>query len=251
MKKILVTVLIFVSGQLFSQDATFLLKEASNFERTLKEDQALDKYKQLLATDPLNLHALVRASELSAAIGGRQVDKNAKAGLYNSAKEYANTALSVNSNSADANYVRSVAATKLSEIEEENKKVVAHVKEAYFYANKAISLHPNHGKANYAVGKWNFELVTVNWAKKAAANVLYGGGIPKASIENAFKFMEKCRTLEPYFVANFLDLAKAYKYDHKPAKAIEVLNQLVKLPNRTGDDAALKAEGKKIFSEMQ
>jgi hypothetical protein len=93
-------------------------------------------------------------------------------------------------------------------------------------------------------------MVQFPWAKKAAVKVLFGG-MPDGTIDNAFKYMEKSRTLEPYFVQNFLDLAKAYKYDYKPAKAIEVLNQLVKLPIRTSNDAAMKAEGKQILSEMQ
>jgi hypothetical protein len=56
--------------------------------------------------------------------------------------------------------------------------------------------------------------------------------------------------LDQYFVANYLNLAKAYKHDNKPAKAIEVLQKLVKLPNRTAADASLKAEGKKMLDEM-
>ncbi|MDB5246551.1 MAG: hypothetical protein JWQ40_945 [Segetibacter sp.] len=251
MKKILIAVLLLVSVRLFAQDINVISKEALNLERSLKEEQALDKYKQVLTAEPLNLQALIKASELSIAMGGRHPDKKVKTDYFNLAKDYSDKALSVDSNSADANYVRSVAAWKLSEVEQENKKVLADVKEAYIYANRAVSINPNHGKANYALGKWHYDLVTVNWAKKAAANVLYGGGIPKASLEVAFKYMEKCKTLEPYFVRNFLDLGKAYKYDHKPAKAIEVLSQLVKLPNRTGDDAALKAEGKTLLSEMQ
>jgi FimV-like protein len=50
---------------------------------------------------------------------------------------------------------------------------------------------------------------------------------------------------------NYLDLAKAYIQDDKPPKAIEVLKQLVKLPLRTADDAALKEEGKKLLSDLQ
>jgi hypothetical protein len=42
-----------------------------------------------------------------------------------------------------------------------------------------------------------------------------------------------------------------YQYDHQPAKAIDVLNKLVKLPNHTFDDAAIKEEGKKMLAEMQ
>lgn len=246
----LVALLVLLSVQLFSQKTDVLLKEAANLERSLKEEAALDKYKQVLATDPLNIKALVRSSELSSAIGARQKDNNAKVTYYNFAKDRADKAISIDSNNADAYYVRAVAAGKLTEVETENKKLVAGVKDIKIYADKALSINPNHGKANYVLGKWNYEVLTLSWAKKAAVKVLFGG-MPPATIENAYKYMEKCKMIEPYFVLNYLDLAKAYKYDHKPAQAVEVLNHLVKLPTRTADDAALKSEGKKILSEMQ
>lgn len=250
MKKILVAVFVLLSVQLFSQQADVLLKEAVNLERSLKEEAALDKYKQVLAADPANMRALVRSSELSSAIGARQADKNAKTTYYNVAKDYADKAISIDSNSADAYYARAVVAGKLTEVETENKKLVAHVKDIKTYADKGLAINPNHARANYVLGKWNFEVLTLPWAKKAAVKVLFGG-MPPATIENAYKYMEKCKTIEPYFVLNYLDLAKAYKYDHKPAQAINVLNQLVKLPTRTADDVTLKSEGKKMLSEMQ
>lgn len=239
-----------MSTTLFSQDVNTLLKEAGNLERSLKEEAALDKYKQILTADSNNVRALIRSSELCSSIGGRQVDKNAKANYYNLAKHYADKAIAKDSNNADAYYVRAVAAGKLTEIESDNKKLVEDIKDIKTYADKALSINPNHGKANYVLGKWNFEVLTLSWAKKAAVKVLYGG-IQKATIEDVYKYMERCKVLEPYFVLNYLDLAKAYKYDHKPSQAIDVLNQLVKLPNRTEDDPALKAEGKKMLAEMQ
>ncbi|HLL42503.1 MAG TPA: hypothetical protein VK369_05155, partial [Segetibacter sp.] len=110
MKKMIVGVFVLLSVQLFSQQADVLLKEAENLERSLKEEAALDKYKQVLAADPGNIRALVKSSELSSAIGARQPDKNAKAGYYNLAKNYADKAISIDSNSADAYYVRAVVA---------------------------------------------------------------------------------------------------------------------------------------------
>lgn len=245
-----IVVLLLVSTQLFSQDVNVLLKEAQNLERTLKEEQALEKYKQVLAAEPINMHALIRSSELYADIGSRQTDKKIKTEYYNHAEDEADKALSADQNNADGNYVRAVAAGRLAEIETENKKRVADIKDIKTFADKALFINPDHGKANYVLGKWNFDVLTMSWAKKAEVKVLFGG-MPGATIENAYKYMEKCRTLEPYFVHNFFDLAKAYKYDNKPAKAIEVLNQLVKLPNRKAEDAALKEEGKKLLAEMQ
>lgn len=250
MNKLLTVFFLLLSAQLFSQSVAVLSKEAANLERSLKEGPALDKYKQVLAAAPTNLNALVRSSELSVEIGEMQADKNAKTTYYTLAKDYADKAISADSNSADAYYVRAVAAGKLSEAETENKKLAAEVKEVKTYADKALLKNSEHGKANYVLGKWNFDVLTLPWTKKAAMKILFGG-MPPATIENVYKYMEKCRKLEPYFVPNFLDLAKAYKYDHKPAQAVEVLNQLVKLPVRRSADAALKAEGKKMLSEMQ
>jgi tetratricopeptide (TPR) repeat protein len=250
MKSLLVISVLFFSTNVVAQDVTVLLKEASNLERSLKDEQALDKYKNILSTDPINLQSLIRASEISSSVGARQIDKKLKQDYYERAREYADKALVVSPNSSDANYVRAVAAIKLSEVETENKKLVADIKDVKVYADKALSIDPNHGKANYVLGKWNFDMSTFSWAKKTAIKVLFGA-IPDASLENAFKYMEKCRVLEPYYVLNFLDLAKAYKYDNQPSKAIPVLTQLVKLPTRTPDDVALKAEGKKLLSEMQ
>jgi tetratricopeptide (TPR) repeat protein len=248
--RFLFAVMLLISSQVFAQDVDVILKEAQNLERSLKENEAFDKYKQVVGVDPNNMQALVRCAELLAAIGGRQEDKKAKAASFNMAKDYADKALAVDANSADANYVRALAAHKLIDVETENKKVVANIKDVRTYVDKALSINPNHAKANYLLGKWHFDMVSIQWAKKAALKVLFGG-IPTATIEDAEKYMEKARTLEQYFVLDNLELAKAYKFDNKPEKAIEVLNKLVKLPIRTADDAALKAEGKKMLSEMQ
>ncbi|MCW3111694.1 MAG: hypothetical protein JWR18_90 [Segetibacter sp.] len=250
MKRLLVIAVVLLSGNVFAQDVSVLMKEASNLERTLKDDLALEKYKAIVAADPSNIQSLVRSSEISAGIGGRQTDKKVKQDYYEKAKDYADKALAVNPNSTDANYVRAFAASKLTEVETDNKKLVAHIKDIKTYADKALSIDANHAKANYVLGKWHFQMLTMPWTKKAAMKVLFGG-MPEATIEKAYTYMEKCKTLEPYFVLNFLDLAKAYKFDNQPAKAIAVLNQLVKLPTRTPDDIALKAEGKTLLSEMQ
>ena len=189
-------------------------------------------------------------AELSAAIGARKADKKAKKVYYDAAKTFANKAFNLQSNSADANYVVALVADKLTETETENKKVVAYIKDTKLFAEKALAINADHARANYVLGKWHFDMATLAWAKKAAVKILFGG-MPESKMDDAFKYMEKCRVLDKYFVLNYLDLAKAYKYDNKPAKAIEVLNQLVKLPNRTADDAAWKEEGKKMLQEMQ
>ena len=249
MKKLFVLVALIISTISFSQDVNVTLKEAQNFERSLKEDKALDKYNEVIAADPKNVEALVKCAELIAATGARQKDKKDKKVIFETAKSFADRAFAIAPDNADVNYVMSLSASKLADVETENKKLIAYIKDARTYADKALAINPNHAKANYALGKWHFEMVQTSWVKKTAAKALFGG-LPESKIEDAFKYMEKCRSLDQYYVANYLELAKAYKYDNKPAKAIEVLQKLVKLPNRTADDANLKSEGKTMLNEM-
>ena len=100
------------------------------------------------------------------------------------------------------------------------------------------------------MGKWHYEIMTLSWVKKVAVKALYGG-LPEADMDSAIANFEKCRTLDQYFARNYLDLAKAYQSNSQPAKAIEILHLLVKLPNRCYDDAAIKNEGKQLLTKLE
>jgi len=239
-----------ITADAIAQDLTLLAKEAENFERQLKEPEALAKYKQMLIQEPSNIKYLVKATELEIAIGSREKDANNKRLYYESALSYAERALNTDANSADAHYAMASASGKMTDLDIENKKIVAYVKAVKDHADKAVSLQPNHARANYTLGKWHYEMVTLSGIKKAAVKLFYGG-LPNGDLDKAILYMEKCRTLEPYFVTNQLDLAKAYKENRQPAKAIEILERLVKMPNRSFNDIALKAEGAKLLASLQ
>ncbi len=233
-----------------AQDINVLLKEADNLEKQLKEPEALEKYKQVLLQNPVQLKALVKAAELNVSLGNRQTDKNSKRLYYETALSFANRAFMADSNQADASYAMSMASGKMTDVESENRKIVAYVKDVKKYADRALSINPNHARANYTLGKWHYEMANLSGVKKIAVKLFYGG-LPDGNLDEAITYMEKCRSLEPYFVSNYLDLAKAYKDNRRPAQAIEVLNRLVKLPTRSTDDIASKAEGTKLLESMQ
>ncbi len=233
-----------------AQDINVLLKEADNLEKQQKEAEALEKYKQVLLLNPTQFKSLVKSAELNVSLGNRQPDKNNKRLYYETALSFANRAFQSDSSQADASYAVAMAAGKMTDVETENKKIVAYVKDVKRYADRALLINPNHAKANYTLGKWHYEMANLSGIKKAAVKLFYGG-LPEGSLEKAIQYMEKCKTLEPYFVNNYLDLAKAYKDNRQPAPAIEILTKLVKLPTRTTDDVALKAEGGKLLESMQ
>ena len=244
-----VVFLLLISAFANAQDVNILLKEASNFEKQLKEPEALEKYKQAALLDSTNVATLVKCTELNCSIGARQTDKNAKTNFYTAAKMYAQKAIAIDPNNADANYAMALVASRMTEIEAEKKQATEYVRQIKIYADKALAINSNSAKANYIEGKWHYDMITLPFFKKAEAKTLYGG-LQKGNMDSAIFYMEKCRKLDQYFVRNYFDLAKAYQYTKQPTNALEVLNKLVKLPNRTADDAALKEEGQKLLDQM-
>lgn len=250
MKWILTLLLASLFFQGHSQEIPVLLKEADNLEKQLKEPEALTKYKQILLLAPNNIDALVKSAELNISISNRQPDGRNKRLYIESATAFAKRALLADSNSANANYAMAMVSGKMTDVETEKRKIVDLVKETKQYAEKAISLNPNHARAHYTLGKWHYEMANLSGIKKIAVKLLYGG-LPDGELDSAILHMEKCRNLEPYFVANQLDLAKAYHDNRNPAKAIEILTRLVRMPNRSTDDLFLKEEGAKLLATLQ
>jgi hypothetical protein len=234
-----------------AQDVTTLLKEGLQLERSQKEIEALEKYKLVLSQEPTNINALVKAAELSTMLAGfNEKDTKSKQLFLSSAGAYALRAYSANPKNAEAAYVMALTQAKLADIQPDNKKLIECVRNSKIYADQALAINPMHAKANFTVGKWHMEMANLNFVKKAAVKVMYGG-LPEGSMDSAIVFLEKARAQDPYFVNTYLELAKIYDQLHQPTKVIEVLTKMVKLPIRKTEDISLKAAGAKMLAAAQ
>ncbi|MCO5240883.1 MAG: hypothetical protein M9904_12610 [Chitinophagaceae bacterium] len=237
------------AGILSAQDMTPLLDEAAKLEKNLQEKEALEAYQAILKIQPDNVIALCKAAELTGRTGSRLKSNDQKNAYYAAAKTYAEKALSQKQNYADAYYAMAFAAMKLATVTK-GKEKAANLRDMKFYSDSALLFNPSHAGAWYISGKWNTEIYNLNTAEKAAIKVLFGG-MPKASLETAILHFEKARTINPWMLVNYLDLAQTYVQDHRTDKAIEVLNKMVKMPPRTGDDESLKTEGRTLLASLQ
>lgn len=232
-----------IATNTIAQETSVLLKEAYNLELKYNELEALAKYKQVLVNEPSNYKALNKATELSCNIGARTIAPKDKRLMYESALAFANRAFIADSTNANSLYLIALTSGKMTEVETENKKKIAFVRDTKLFADKALAINPTNAMANFIEGKWHYEMITLSWAKKVAVKTLYGG-LPEPSIEKCIEYLEKSKKQDPYFVLTYLTLAKAYKENNNAVKTIEILNQLVKLPKRTFDDIAYIEEGK-------
>lgn len=227
-----------------------VLKEAEKLEFKLKENDALEKYKEALIIDGFNLKALIKSSELSSAIGARQTEKKSKILYFQSAEAFAKRALLIDSVNAYVYYVLALVNSKYIDIEKENKALMNYINVTKQLAERSVTINTSFAKSYYLLGNWYFEMVNLSGFKKTVVKLFYGN-IPKYSLDDAIKNFEKCLQLDQYYMLNYLQLAKAYNQDNNPRKSIETLQKLLKLPLRTADDAMIKEEGKQLLSNLQ
>ena len=130
------------------------------------------------------------------------------------------------------------------------KEKIETAKEIKRYVDLAIKNDPRNFKAWHVLGRWNYELSTLNMIERTAAKILYGT-LPAASLKDAIIAFEKSNSITGGFILNYFELAKAYNKDDQTNKAIITLNKMMLLPNHTEDDVSIKADGRKLLKEYE
>ncbi|MBC7903667.1 MAG: tetratricopeptide repeat protein [Gemmatimonadaceae bacterium] len=231
-----------------AQDINTLRKEAERLENTHQEE-ALKKYQEILRLQPSNLNAIIKMSELCSGIGHRQSTKPKKIDFFNAARKYAELALRLNAQSSDANFAMSIAVGRMALIIGGKQKIEA-VNEIKKYAELSIRYDATNFKAWHVLGKWHYEVSSLNALERTAAKVFYGG-IPAGSIQQAIANYEKARSLKPDFIVNHLELAKAYYKNDQEKKAIELLKSISKIPSLMQDDDRVKNEARELLKDWE
>ena len=241
--------LIIVPFENKAQDINGLLKDAQQLEASFKEQEALQKYLDVLHTQPNNLTALVKVSEFYSLLGKKQPTKDKQKEYYRNAQTYAQKALQVNPNSSDANVVMALAMGRMALISSGDEKIKA-IKDVKTYSEKSIQLDPNNYKGYHVLAKWHYEVSDLNAVEKWLVRVAYES-LPKASLDDAIRYFEKSRQLNPSFLLNYYELAKAYHRKNNDKKAVELLEAMLKLPNKIAEDANIKVKGKQLLDDYK
>ncbi len=238
----------FISLGSFAQSAADFVSKGNAAKANMKESLALDYYKKAIAKDKKNDAAYAGASLMYSRIGNRQKTKKSKIAFFKAAKSHAMVALKLKSTSSFNYYTAAVAMGRMALISGSKAKVAAS-RDIKKYAEKAIKLNPKNAAAWNVLGKWNYAVSNLNFAEKAAANMLFGG-LPDGDINKAVKAFEKSKAIDPAYVLNYLDLGKAYAQQNKKSLAKQMLQKGLKKSNKMYDDAGFKKEMKSLLSKL-
>ncbi|WP_290793904.1 hypothetical protein [Flavihumibacter sp. UBA7668] len=250
--KRLFLLLAFYSGLIsacLAQETEQLIKKADEFEKALNDQLAYQQYLRVLEVEPANHTALFKASLLADRLGNRlEAEKAKRDAYYKKANQFASKALQLYPNSGDAHFTMAVSLGRVA-LMSSGKELVESIKKIKYHADKAIQINPNDFRPYHVLGRWYYEISDLGSFKRGAVKLFYGA-FPDASFDLAAKAYEKSMALNPSFILNYFELARAYHQLDQRAKAIGLLKKMQTLPAKMEDDVKVKAAGKKLLHKL-
>lgn len=248
MKIIISICLLLITHISLSQNVGELIMQGDNYEAAMNDVKAVEKFKQVVKIQPANIYAICKASEICSRIGARlKNDKASQANYSRDAKTYAHTAVQLNPTNSEANFVMALVMGR-DALEKGGEEKIKAVKDIKYYADLSIKYDPRNYKAWYILGKWYYEVSSLNYFERTAVKIFFGA-LPPAKIDDAINCLEKTKSLNPGFILNYLSLAKAYKKKDEETMAKQNLAFMFSLPDKTQDDAAFKSEGRGLLKK--
>lgn len=232
-----------------AQDVNQLLAQARQQEAAFREQEALNKYLEVLILQPDHIVALCKASELYNITGRKTADKDQQKARYRASLDYARKAIAINPTNAEANFVMSISMGRLAMMASGEEKIKA-VKDIRRYAEKCIQFDPNNFKGYHVLGKWHYEVSSLSSIERWLVKVTYGA-LPQSSFADAIRCYEKSRQLNPGLLINYVEEAKARYKNGEKAKALELLHTLARLPDSSADDAMIRKEAKGLVKKWE
>lgn len=240
----------FCYNQAKAQTADELLSEAKKLEQKYKEKEALEIYKKVLAVDGNNVPALLKVSEIHAAMGMRLTEPEHQTPYFKAAKEAVDKAFLIDKLNSDVLAEMSLVYSLNADIEKKKETTVDLIKQSKAFADLAVAQNDKNPKAYYALGKWCYDMENRNKLIKAAVKVFYGS-FDKTNIDSTTAYLEKSIALDKYFAPGYYYLGKAYNYNRQYEKAVQVLQQLSKLPTLTQYYVDVKKLGADLYQQLQ
>ena len=254
-KGIALRLLIFFSlmvscGVTSQREVNIHLKSLGESMIQLRDEDALQQYENVLATDPRNFEALCHASYLYGQIGKRLEGKDKQRAHYEKALRYARRALKENPEHAESNFAMAWAYGGMALISSPRRKATI-AKEMKTYIDRALKYNPQHDRAWYVLANWYFRIANANTVERLVAKVLFGG-LPKGvTNEKAIAAYQKAIKCRPNVIRYYDELARAYEKIKHSEKAIEQLELALSLTPQTADDSETLRRCLKRLGELK
>jgi tetratricopeptide (TPR) repeat protein len=246
---VLVLSLLLPWGACVGQTVDELVKQGDVFDQKYEPDEALDFYLPAEKQEPDNVSLLLRIARQYRHLmqDAARVSEKLKLGAI--AKGYAERAVALAPNEAEAHLSVAISHAKMvpilgtKERLEASKKVKASV-------DKSIALDPKRDQAWHILGCWHQRLADIGALKRAIAMVVYGG-LPAATNEESVKCLQKAIALNPDSPMHHIELGRTYAQMGQTAEARKAIEKGLALPDMAKDDPEMKKMGRETLEKLK
>lgn len=242
MKALFVLPLLLAAQALASEDpkVASLIKQGDGEERLHHTRAALACFRAAEKLAPENLGIVLRISKQYSDLIPETKPADAAEKIAQQALDYAKRAVEIDPKNAKGRLNLAVSFGRMTDFVG-NKVKLEYSKIIKDETLKAIELDPSDDFAWHVLGRWHAGVANVNGVLKAMAGVVYGG-MPKASNEEAAKFLKKATEIAPQRITHHAELARVYKAMGKTDLAAREWQTVIALPGVDKEDVKDKKD---------
>jgi len=222
-------------------------KRADALDAQFKNEQALPLYLELVAENPNDSELHRKVSKQYGQLMELTSSKSKKEALATKALAAAQRAVELDPENPNARIALAISYGKASFLKspKERLQFARHIKSN---AETALRAEPDNPVANHILGRWHYEVVTMNPAMKFAATSLFGS-LPDASMTEAVTLLGKAARSEPDNVLFIAEYGRALAEAGQDSEARHYLEKATQLPPKApGDNEAQQRARKTLLS---
>lgn len=219
-----------------------LIRRGDALDAQNRNKEALAVYLQAAELREPDAELLRRkAKQLAQQISDTQ-STSEKRRLGREAVELAERAVALDPNNADARLALAVCYGRLAQYESPRTKMELS-RRIEQEAREAARLNPRLDYAWHVLGRWHYEVASLNPALRAVAQIVYGR-LPDASLEQAAEYLERAQKLGPPRVVHHVELGRVYLALGRTEEGRRQIERGLALPAKEKDDQETKERGR-------
>ncbi len=213
---------------------------------------ALQHFLQALEIAPNHYQALRQGARAHADVGKaiEKSNKNRARKLYARGDSLARKCVALYPDSAEAHFVLALCVGRVAMCEGGKTKIRLS-QEVKKEAEAALAINSGHDGAYHVLGRWHYNIATLDWIMKAAAKVIYGGVPPGASLEQAAQAFAKAVEINGSKPVHRLEYGRTLAKLERYAEARSQLQECMNLAQVQWEDGEHQAEAARLLKEIE
>jgi tetratricopeptide (TPR) repeat protein len=209
---------------------------------------ALANYSRAAEIDSSNYEALWKLARAYVDVGMASPKKE-QPQYYALGEKLARRCATLHPDSAEGHFFLAVALGRVA-LYVGGKRKIQIAREVKAEAKRALQINPAHDGAMHVIGRWHYELASLNFVERAFAKIVFGGLPTGASYEQATNYFEQAIAHNPQAPVHRLEYGRTLIKLDRIGEARQQFAQCLALPDLFWDDPVHKRQAHQLLDKI-